>query len=226
MNKLLLPMSNQMIFVTQPFGVNFVDFYKKLGLKGHNGVDFRAKRGAQIIAAHNGEVSAAGTDSSGGVYIELITNKSGPGFKTIYYHLKDKNVIKGDKVKEGQVIGTANNTGKYTTGDHLHFGLKPLKRLSDGTFVNLEQGNGYAGSIDPGPYFPNNDMLYVISDGDQYLINERLKLALSIGDEAELNILKANGLQGHPDSVSGDYIKQFVVYPLVRKDRLKDILNF
>jgi len=69
-------------------------------------------------------------------------------------------------------------------------------------------------------------MLYVISNGDQYLINERLKLALSIGDESELNLLRVNGLQGHPDSVSEDYIKQFVVYPLVRKDRLKDILNF
>ena len=40
------------------------------------------------------------------------------------------------------------------TGSHLHFGLKPqLKGENDWTWYNVEQNNGYNGSIDPAPYW-------------------------------------------------------------------------
>jgi len=87
-------------------------------------------------------------DEGGGISIELLSNEKGEGFKTIYYHLKEAKVFKGDKIKEGQVIGLADNTGKYTTGDHLHFALKIT---NNGQTVN--SNNGYLGAIDPAPYF-------------------------------------------------------------------------
>jgi len=135
--------------VTQPFGVNYVNFYKSLGLLGHNGIDFRASIGTSLYAAHSGVVIIARTDSQGGKIIEIITSKTGEGYKTIYYHLNDIIVKVGDKIIAGQLIGQTGNTGKYTSGPHLHFGLKLTKNS-----VTQNKNNGYRGAIDPEPYFP------------------------------------------------------------------------
>ncbi len=149
MIKLQLPLRD--IFVTQPFGTSYLDFYTKLGMKGHNGIDFRAKDGCPVLATHTGLVTWAGQDGDGGISVTLLSSKAGEGYKTIYYHLKSVNVIAGEKVLAGSIIGFADNTGKYTTGDHLHFGLK---ETLDGQAINTD--NGYLGGIDPSPYFENN----------------------------------------------------------------------
>jgi len=148
MIKLLLPVRD--VFITQPFGANFVNFYSNLGLKGHNGLDFRAKHGCPILASHAGKVAFSGTDGEGGISITLEFIKNGEGFKTIYYHLLNVNVAIGEKVRAGDIIGFADNTGKYTTGDHLHFGMKLIK---NGIVLNCD--NGYKGAVDPSPYFAN-----------------------------------------------------------------------
>ena len=134
------------IFVTQPFGVNYLDFYQQWGLKGHNGVDFRAKNGCPAYACFDGIIHYCGTDGGGGVQVN-IWNRG--GYKAIYYHLKDYNVKQGQLVKEGDIIGHCDNTGKYTTGSHLHFGLKEVD--NQGRTINWD--NGYNGAINPGPYF-------------------------------------------------------------------------
>jgi murein DD-endopeptidase MepM/ murein hydrolase activator NlpD len=145
MLNLLLPVKD--IRINQPFGVNYLDFYKQWGLKGHNGIDFEAYTGCIVTSAHEGIISYAGTDIDGGISVE-ITNAE---IKTIYYHLQKvaSNIQKGIKVGGGQLIGYADNTGKYTTGDHLHFGLKLVDK--DGNTLN--KNNGYGGAIDPSPYF-------------------------------------------------------------------------
>lgn len=97
-------------------------------------------------------------------------------YKTIYWHLCDEikdpkfkspvllyqraNKGQGMPVKAGDIIGYADNTG-FSTGDHLHFGLKPVvsgpNTPSDGTddanYQNVSQLNGFLGAIDPAPYF-------------------------------------------------------------------------
>jgi hypothetical protein len=82
--------------------------------------------------------------------VTLANTVNGAGYKTIYYHLEKVLVKAGDKIKQGQIIGLADNTGKYTTGSHLHFGLKFLK---NGKVENYY--NGYFGAVDPAPYFAN-----------------------------------------------------------------------
>lgn len=117
----MLRLPLQHISVTQPWGVNFVDFYQKMGLTGHPGVDFRAKDGCPLFAANGGNVIKSGTFSDGGLGIEIAHPS---GYSTFYYHLKECLVSVGDKVIAGDLIGYCDNTGKYTTGDHLHFELR------------------------------------------------------------------------------------------------------
>ena len=150
------------IFVTQGFGKNNTDVYAGLGLKGHNGIDFRAPDGTPVLASHDGRVTYAGYDGAGGLTIVIRTEQefediSGvPTFwKTIFCHLKKGTLLVtgGQPVKAGQEIAQADNTG-LSTGSHLHFGLKPIyKGEADWQWYNLDQTNGYNGAVDPAPYF-------------------------------------------------------------------------
>jgi murein DD-endopeptidase MepM/ murein hydrolase activator NlpD len=135
------------IYITQYFGQNLANFYQQWGLKGHNGVDFRARNGCSLYAAMGGTVTSAGKDADGGIQIK-IWNKPNR-LMTIYYHLKEVYVKAGDDVKAGANIGACDNTGKYTTGDHLHFGLKQTDEFG----MTINKDNGYDGAIDPAPYF-------------------------------------------------------------------------
>lgn len=146
MDKLELRLPVKDVCVNQPFGMNFVDFYQKLGYKGHNGIDFKAKNGCPLYACFDGIINYCGTDSQGGIQVD-IWNRG--GYKAIYYHLKDYNVTQGQEVKAGDIIGHADNTGLYTTGDHLHFGLKEVNSKGE----TLNWNNGYNGATDPAPYF-------------------------------------------------------------------------
>jgi len=143
--KLIPPVKD--VYVTQPFGVNYVGFYQRLGLIAHNGTDFRARNGCPILASHDGVVTYAGRDSAGGIGIKVFNRDY--RCETFYYHNK-KNIAKKDQsVKAGEVIALADNTGKYTTADHLHFAL--YKTDIDGNRLN--RNNGYNGAIDPTEFF-------------------------------------------------------------------------
>lgn len=153
------------VLASQGFGANPAMYAdpKYGGIKGHNGIDFFAGHGNPVYATHDGTAYYE-EDSAGGRGVIITSDKmfdykNGQAyFKTIYWHLCDsskepqfKSPIEGKgyiKVKNGQLIGYADNTGA-STGDHLHFGLKPL----DISMNNIEQNNGYLGAIDPNPYF-------------------------------------------------------------------------
>lgn len=136
-----------------------------INILGHNGLDAVASNGQAVRAAHDGEVVYAGVDSKEGWGVVVRTiepfdypviNETGVYFKTIYWHLiKEIPVKVGQKVKVGDLIGYADNTG-FSTGTHLHFGLKPqVKGENDWTWANIENQNGYLGAIDPTLYFNN-----------------------------------------------------------------------
>lgn len=145
--------------INQAFGVN-PDFYKQFGIKGHNGVDLLALHGESVYAAHDGTVVYAGMDNEEGVGVVIRTLEEceyagGKAyFKSIYWHLINNIPVKvGQIVKAGDLIGYADSTG-ISTGDHLHFALKPQdKGENDWTWTNTLQNNGFNGAIDPTPYF-------------------------------------------------------------------------
>lgn len=148
--------------ITQEFGVNG-EYYRRNGINvdGHNGLDIRAYHGQPVYATHDGEVTFAGEDGRAGLGVVIRTLEKYPYkdgetyFKTIYWHLKTGSIrVKPNQiVKAGEIIGLADNTG-LSTGDHLHFGLKPVAQGEEAwSWWNVEQTNGYGGAIDPYPHF-------------------------------------------------------------------------
>jgi len=86
----------------------------------HYGLDFAAKEGTKIKAMLDGVVTLSEQDLyyTGGT----IIFDHGHGVSTLYMHLKDLHVKEGQKVKQGDVIGTVGKTGR-STGAHLDIRL-------------------------------------------------------------------------------------------------------
>jgi len=144
----------------QSFGLN-PDYYKFLGIIGHNGEDLVASRNQIVRAAHDGLITFTGQDGSGGWGVVIRTEDERDDFqgiksywKTIYWHLLPNIPIKaGQKVKVGDVIGYADSTG-FSTNDHLHFGLKPIAQgEADWQWENIYQNNGFKGAVNPYNYW-------------------------------------------------------------------------
>jgi hypothetical protein len=83
-------------------------------------------------------------DRNAGLGVELTDGQH----KTIYWHLDKTMVDLKQSVKAGEVIGLGGTTG-FSTGPHLHFGLKEV----DSKGVTVNHNNGFLGAIDPSPYF-------------------------------------------------------------------------
>ncbi len=85
----------------------------------HNGMDFGKDSGSKIFSVRKGKVIASG-NSGNYAYGQWLAVDHGDGLVTLYGHLSEKYVGKGDKVDEGEKIGKMGSTG-YSTGTHLHF---------------------------------------------------------------------------------------------------------
>ena len=87
--------------------------------KMHQGTDFAAPTGTQIMASGDGIIVKAGWCGGGGNCIKIKHNST---YETLYAHMSKfvKNIKKGVKVKQGQIIGYVGSTGK-STGPHLHY---------------------------------------------------------------------------------------------------------
>lgn len=83
----------------------------------HKGVDIGSPDGTPVHAPADGKVLKAGMGSGYGREIEI---DHGNGIVTVYGHLSGYNVVAGQTVVKGQVIGYVGNSGR-TTGYHLHY---------------------------------------------------------------------------------------------------------
>lgn len=86
----------------------------------HNGIDFAAPDGTDVLAAADGVVIRCGYDSISGNYVVLYHELSGEF--TYYAACKEILVSEGETVKAGDKIATVGSTGR-STGTHLHFAL-------------------------------------------------------------------------------------------------------
>ena len=86
-------------------------------VRAHRGIDFAARTGTPVVASGNGKVVKAGYSKYNGNYVFI---SHGTQYVTKYLHLNKKLVKTGQKVKQGQQIGTVGSTGRVT-GAHLHY---------------------------------------------------------------------------------------------------------
>ena len=101
----------------------------------HYGLDFAADEGTKIKAMQDGTVTLAEPDLfyTGGTLIF----DHGHGISTLYMHMQKILVKKGQKVKQGDVIGTVGATGR-ATGAHLDVRLNWFQtRLDPATVLDI-----------------------------------------------------------------------------------------
>jgi murein DD-endopeptidase MepM/ murein hydrolase activator NlpD len=93
----------------------------------HQGTDLGTGNNQPLIqAAKSGRVSFEGwypADLHSGGYGHYIKIDHGNGFETVYAHLSEALVKKGDYVNNNTVIGKVGSTGN-STGNHLHFEVR------------------------------------------------------------------------------------------------------
>jgi len=122
----------------------------------HFGMDFSAPRGTEIYATGDGTVTRADSRAAGfGKHVRI---DHGFGYVTIYAHLNSFKVVKGDKVKRGDVIGTVGSTGR-SVAPHLHYEI-----VKDG--VKINPINFYSGSLSPAEF---EELVKVASQENQSL---------------------------------------------------------
>ncbi len=102
----------------------------------HYGLDFAEKEGTPVKAMISGTVTLAEPDLyySGGT---LICDH-GHGISTLYMHMHEIFVEKGQKINQGDIIGTVGSTGR-ATGAHLDVRLNWFQtRLDPNTALNIK----------------------------------------------------------------------------------------
>ena len=102
----------------------------------HYGLDFAADEGTKIKAMLDGTVTLAEPDLfyTGGTLIF----DHGHGISTLYMHMEKILAKKGQKVKQGDVIGTVGSTGR-ATGAHLDVRLNWFQtRLDPATALDIK----------------------------------------------------------------------------------------
>lgn len=107
--------------------------------KMHWGMDFTAPKGTPVYASGDGKIMRADNNSSG--YGKHIRIDHGYGYISLYGHLSQYNVTKGQKVKRGDLVGFVGSTGR-SEAPHLHYEVwKDKDRINPINF--------YYGSLTP-----------------------------------------------------------------------------
>ncbi|HPL93083.1 MAG TPA: peptidoglycan DD-metalloendopeptidase family protein [bacterium] len=93
----------------------------------HSGIDIRLSQGSPVYAAESGYVAKAKDNGLGYNYIMVI---HGDNLSSVYGHVSRIDVIAGQYVKKGDVIGLSGGApgtpgaGQFSTGAHLHFEVR------------------------------------------------------------------------------------------------------
>ena len=101
----------------------------------HYGIDFHEPEGTPVKAMMDGEITLAERDMyfTGGT----IIFDHGHGISTLFMHMKDINVKVGQKVKQGDIVGSLGKSGR-ATGPHLDIRLNWFEvKLDPASVLNL-----------------------------------------------------------------------------------------
>lgn len=103
-------------------GMKFREHHPVLGSpRWHFGQDFCCPIGTEVYATGAGTVYYAGNQKDG-FGIKVVIDH-GYGYRSIYGHLSQVTVKRGQKVKRGDFIGLSGTTG-ISSGPHLHYQIE------------------------------------------------------------------------------------------------------
>ncbi|PKL81888.1 MAG: hypothetical protein CVV24_12990 [Ignavibacteriae bacterium HGW-Ignavibacteriae-3] len=105
--------------IADDFGMRMHPILKFMRM--HNGIDIITDTGTKVYAPGAGVVSFAGKRGGYGNTLEV---DHGFGYKTIYAHLEAIKVKKGQHLQRGDFIALTGNSGKLSTGPHLHYEVR------------------------------------------------------------------------------------------------------
>lgn len=95
----------------------------------HDGsaIDLAVAKGTPIMAAAAGTVTIAdGSGYNGGFGLYVVISHVAPDgrkIQTLYAHMSKVNVVAGQQVSQGDIIGLVGSTG-HSTGPHVHFEVR------------------------------------------------------------------------------------------------------
>jgi murein DD-endopeptidase MepM/ murein hydrolase activator NlpD len=86
----------------------------------HTGVDISAPQGTPVHAAADGIILHAGWNTG---YGRCVVIDHGNNYQTWYAHLSRMDVIEGQEIRQGEVLGAVGTSGR-STGAHLHYEVR------------------------------------------------------------------------------------------------------
>lgn len=106
-------------FLTSEFGYRSDPFSGEP--KFHRGIDLKTKH-SKVLCILHGTVVSVGNEPFLGIFVKVQHGT----YESIYGHLSQSLVAKGDRVLPGSILGVSGSTGR-ATGDHLHLSIKKGK---------------------------------------------------------------------------------------------------
>jgi hypothetical protein len=193
----------------------------------HKGIDIAGNYHTPIYAVDQGTVTRSYRSSS---YGNVVFIHHSNGFETIYAHLDERMVRKGEKVYKGEEIGLMGNTGN-STGNHLHFevhngkwtiskenAIDPFFVFGKGTigqavtalehhpYPAIEVSGGTTAHLDDNHH---NKNIYIVSKNET-LWGIARKHHTTVERLIKMNSLKGKGSQIYP--------KQKIAIPAVKRN--------
>lgn len=126
-------------------------FYKKMVF--HGGLDFVVPAGVEVLATADGRVESV--ERAMKLQGTRIVIDHGNGYETVYAHLSDVLVRKGQKIRRGDIIGRTGNSGT-SFAPHLHYEV-----IKDG--VQLDPLCFFNGELDIEEY--GELLMYAVNTG-------------------------------------------------------------
>lgn len=130
-NNFILPVEGK---ITKAFSMNELVYSETLQeWTTHRGIDIAADKTTVVKAISDGTVKSIKQDPRYG--LSIIIEHEG-GFTSVYSCLLSSEFVKeGEKIKQGDSIGTIGNSGVFESADGSHLHLELMK---DGEYVNPE----------------------------------------------------------------------------------------
>lgn len=142
--------------INQAWGIKN-PIYEQFGFSRHNGTDVALGENAEVRSPCDATITRASEQSGGGIFISLLSDNNyefpdGEICRVLFdfLHLSRYIVKEGQRVKVGDLLAYADNTG-FSTGPHTHIQMRRI-RIRNGQQFVIDQ-NDANNSIDPELYW-------------------------------------------------------------------------